>query len=591
MTAVVALPPGWVHMRDPQGNIYYQNNITRETTRVHPANLPPGWTETKDPNGKPFFVLHELQLSSWCRPGQQPVFAASTPSAKPAIPNSQAPRPSLAANTAPNNMRPQSTAMASRPNVQGQRPAIGPRPGQQQVSLATATEATINLLDPSNGGIVRNTKIVGHIAGQSVKGTVKAVTQNQRLQTFARGTGLAMANKKVKKAWRKAAKEVASLDGHRRQEIRVTQNGPQGNIAVQGADTNFDEEYVIEYEDGTVEYYDAKQRLLRTSTGGSQHPPQQNPSLVHRPAIQQRPLLQTQSPPVQGQQVVLQPAQAQAQVYQSQIQQYVQGPLQQQGPAKQFQNQSPAQQNQSLMGQLQQVAQDQVQQAVAQQLTQTQSTQAQQFQPQAPAQSMLEQQQALNQQTQQQLQQIKLQAQHNFNQQLQQQIQQQQMASRPAPQPSYAQTQPNLLDQAISVFQQSTQQQQTISVDQIPTQTLYMDSSPAQAIYIDQAPAQTPYVDQSAVQQTTFINETAYTLDQTFYTDATAAGDVNVELNIERNVYFDQEQSCIVQEEAFNIEDGSCEQVYELQDDGCADRGHEVDAGDGGGFEDAGFDF
>lgn len=655
-------------MRDPQGNIYYQNNITRETTRIHPANLPPGWTESKDPDGKPFFVHHELQLASWCRPGQQPLLAASTTAAKPAaIPKNQASRPSLTGNPPPSNMRPQSIAMTTRPNGQGQRPAASSRPGQQQVSLATATEATINLFDPSNGGIVRNTKIVSHIAGQSVKGTVKAVAQNQRLQTFARGTGLAMANKKVKKAWRKAAKEVASLDGHRKQEIYVTQSGPQGKIAVQGADTDFEGEYVIEYEDGTIEYYDAKERLLRTSTVGPQRPAQQNPNLVQRPGIQQRPPLQIQSHQIPGQQLVLQPAQQQIQVgqaqvqqpqlqqnmpqafhlpqgslqqgqiqnsqtqqvqsqpiqpqqeqlqsqpqaqqsqnYQGHLQQAAQGQLQQsiqaqlqpsqpqQGPANQAQTQSQAQQNQCFLAQLQQVAQDQVRQVVQQHLAQTQPTQSQQSQSQVQqAQAMLQRQQAQNQQMEQQLKQVKLQSQQNFNQQLQQLQQQQQMASRPAPQPQYTQNQPSLLDQAVSVLQQSTQQPQTVYVDQVPTQTVYMDQSPAQAIYIDQAPAQTLFVDKSVAQQTAHIDQTAYTQDQVVYTDG-SSGDVNVEVTIEQNVYIDQnyqDQSYVVQEETGIIEEGSCDQVYELRDDGCMDVGFEVDSGDCGGFEDGGFDF
>lgn len=648
-------------MRDPQGNIYYQNNITRETTRIHPANLPPGWTESKDPDGKPFFVHHKLQLASWCPPGQQPLFAASTTAAKPAaMPKNQASRPSFTGNPPPSNMRPQSIAMTTRPNGQGQRPAAASRPGQQQISLATATEATINLFDPSNGGIVRNTKIVSHIAGQSVKGTVKAVAQNQRLQTFARGTGLAMANKKVKKAWRKAAKEVASLDGHRQQEIHVTQSGPQGKIAVQGADTNFDGEYVIEYEDGTIEYYDAKERLLRTSTFGPQRPAQQISNSVQRPGIQQRPPPQIQSHQIPGQQLVSQPAQQQIQVgqaqaqqpqlqqnmpqtfhlpqgllqqgqiqnsqtqqvqsqssqpqqeqiqsqtqaqqsqnYQGHLQQAAQGQIQQsiqaqsqssqpqQEPANQAQTQSQAQQNQCLLAQLQQVAQDQVQQVVQQHLAQTQPTQSRQSQFQVQqAQAMLQQQQVQNQQIEQQLQQVKLQARQNFNQQLQQLQQQQQMASRPAPQPQYIQNQPSLLDQAVSVLQQSTQQPQTVYVDQVPTQTVYMDQSP------DQAPAQTLFVGQSAAHQTAYTDQTVYTQDQVVYTDG-AAGDVNVEVTIDQNVYIDQnhqDQSYVVQEETVINEEGDCDQVYELQDDGCMDVGFEVDSGDCGGFEDGGFD-
>ncbi|TID20631.1 hypothetical protein E6O75_ATG05395 [Venturia nashicola] len=607
MTAVVVLPPGWVHMRDPQGNLYYQNNITRETTRIHPANLPSGWTEAKDPDGKSFFVHNDLQLASWCRPGQQPLFAASTAAA---ISNNQAARPPIADNLTTSKIRPQPIAMAPKPNVQGQRPIARLQPGQQQVSLATVTEATINLLDPSNGGIVRNTKIVGHIAGQSVKGTVKAVAQNQRLQTFARGTGIAMANKKVKKAWRKAAKEVASLEGRRKQEIRVTQTGPQGKIAVQGIDDSFDGEYVIEYEDGSIEYYDAQGRLLRTSTIGSQRVQQQNPKLVHRPANQQRP----QPQPVHGPQLLLQSAQQtqtaqlqhpqlqenftqspsgssqQGQIQSSQTIQVQSQPCQsQQVQPQQFQNQPQVQQNQSLMGQLQQAAQDQIEQAVQQHLAQIQSQPQSQTQ---QTQSILQQQQAQNQQMQQLLEQSKIQAQQNFNQQLQQQLQeqQQQMASRPAAQSQYGQNQPGLLDQAVYVLQQSSgQQPQTASlIDQVLTQTVYMDSSPAQAIYIDQAPTQTLFVDPFAEQQTVYVDQAAYLQDRVLYMDG-AAGDVNVEVSIEENVYVDQSYS--VQEETVSVEGGNCEQVYELQDDGCVDWGFEVGPGDCGGFEDVGCDF
>jgi hypothetical protein len=490
MTAVCGLPPGWEQRRDPEGNTYFENKTTGEMSRTPPGSLPPGWTEAKDPDGKLFFVHHEFQLASWVRPGQQPQISVPALQAKPVATQPSTtnhaavqftPRPPVGA--APNNVR--TNSVATTPRQPLQRPPAVPRPSQQLVTLATATEATINLLDPTNGGIIRNTKIVGHIAGQSVKGTVNAVKQNQRLQTFARGTGLAAANKGVKKAWRKAAKEVASLDNYRRQEIKVTQSGSQGQIVVEGADTGFEGEYVIEYEDGTIEYYDANGKIRRTSTVG----PQQNPTLVQRPAIQQRPTQQAQA------------------------------------------------------------QQTQVQQIQAQQLPH----------------------------------------------------QHQQLASAPTSQPQYvyntnpnsAQSQPNYVDQAVATFQQSiaspTSQPQNVN----SSQTIYVDQAPAQTVYVDQAPAQTLFVDQTQA-QTIYVDQApAYTVDNT---TVDVNIDVDVDVNIDQNVYVDQsyqmgqEQTVIIQDQTLVLEDGTYDQVYELQDNGCVDEGYEVESVDCG-FSDVGFDF
>jgi hypothetical protein len=123
------------------------------------------------------------------------------------------------------------------------------------VTIQTAAEATINLIDPSEGGIVRNTKIAAHIAGKGVRSTVKAMKHNKRLQNFAKGTGIAVANRQVKKAWRKAVVEVSARE---RQEVTIRQGGSQGQeLIVEEVDEGYDGEYVVEYDDGKIECYGA----------------------------------------------------------------------------------------------------------------------------------------------------------------------------------------------------------------------------------------------------------------------------------------------------------------------------------------------
>jgi hypothetical protein len=585
MTAVCGLPPGWRQLRDPEGNTYFQHIATGETSRTRPGNLPLGWAESKDPDGKLFFVNQELQLASWCRPGQQPDISTSSSAIKSTAIHASQPvvhatsGPSMATIPAPTNVRPISVAVVP----QKQRSISSSQPSQQQVSLATATEATINLLDPTNGGIVRNTKIVSHIAGQGVKGTVKAVTHNQRLQTFARGTGLATANKKVKNAWRKAAQEVALIDNHRRGS-RVMSLGTQSQTTAPKSAVANDGEYVIEYEDGTIEYYDASEKLLRTSTVGTQHP-QQNSNLAQRPSIQQRPPLQIQQVSAQQSQGQYQVQSHPGQTSHSQIQ-HIQ------------MQQAQVQQGYPQQGQIQQAQPVQIQTLPAR----LPQPQVHQFQVQHQAQ----QSQAQSPQSPPQQTQI-LQA---------QQLQHQPLVSRPASQTHhYAQHESTLLGQAVSAFQHSIQHPHHSSPQHYQQHTVHTDQTPAEAVNTDQAQAvyadPTTYLDQQTLypNQTVYVDQTQ-TQTQVVYTDQAAqnytidstAADVNIDVNIDQNVYIDQ--NCTIQDQTFtaggdgasidvqNIEtvDGGSYEV-DVEVDVDVDVDVEVESVDCGSYDEVGFDF
>jgi hypothetical protein len=268
MTAACGLPSGWQQRKDPEGNIYYENTLTRQSSRTIPRGLPPGWREAKDPDGKLFFVHDELQLASWYRPGEQPpgrrpdsVGTATTSNFAGNASNVSVKHPKPDAVTKPAQAIAKPSTVAAKHNRAS--PAVTVKlPSSQQVNLQTATEATINLIDPSEGGIVRGTKIAAHLAGRGVKSTVKAVKSSQRLQGFARGTGIATANRQVKKTWRKAAREVDARNG---QEVTIRQSGSQGqDIILEEVDDGYNGEYVVEYDDGMVECYSADGQFQHT---------------------------------------------------------------------------------------------------------------------------------------------------------------------------------------------------------------------------------------------------------------------------------------------------------------------------------------
>ncbi|OCK95053.1 uncharacterized protein K441DRAFT_695983 [Cenococcum geophilum 1.58] len=261
MTAICKLPAGWQLKKDPEGKIYYENALTGQLSRTIPAGLPAGWREAKDPDGKSFFVHDGLQLSSWYRPGEQPPVRRPDGGRQTTTPISAGPTSTALIRPSGSGPVARPAQIAAKANLvtikpRGSTPTAGAAPpSASQVTIQTAAEATINLIDPSEGGIVRNTKIAAHIAGQGVRSTVKAMKHNKRLQNFAKGTGIAVANRQVKRTWRKAAREVSGRD---RQEVTIRQGGPQGQeLILEEVDEGYDGEYVVEYDDGTVEYYGA----------------------------------------------------------------------------------------------------------------------------------------------------------------------------------------------------------------------------------------------------------------------------------------------------------------------------------------------
>jgi hypothetical protein len=76
------------------------------------------------------------------------------------------------------------------------------------LTLQTAAETTDNLIEPLQGSAVRNTKVAEHIATKGVSTTFKAIKCSDRVQKFAKGTGLASASRQVQGAWAKAEREV-----------------------------------------------------------------------------------------------------------------------------------------------------------------------------------------------------------------------------------------------------------------------------------------------------------------------------------------------------------------------------------------------
>lgn len=284
MTAVCGLPAGWQALRDQSGRLLYRDPAGQLVLQL-PNALPEGWREAKDPDGKSFYVHDQLQLASWHRPDEQPaVQQTSVVSTVPdtvaasVIPDTPAesqvdaaarPQPIRIQTAPPTAQALQSiqrppTAMAL-PTV----PSPLPRP-----TLRTATEATVNLIDPSHGNLLRQSRIAGHIAGQGIISSVNAIKRNKPLQDFARGTGIALANRTVKRAWRKAAAEVDAAYGSgrpQRVEVGVTYAGASSAVGAQAgviveADDGYDGEYEVEYDDGTIVQFSADGKPLRVVT-------------------------------------------------------------------------------------------------------------------------------------------------------------------------------------------------------------------------------------------------------------------------------------------------------------------------------------
>ena len=261
MTAICKLPTEWQLKKDPEGKIYYENALTGQSSRTIPVGLPAGWREAKDPDGKSFFVHDELQLASWYRPGEQPPVCRPDGGRQTTTPILAGPISTALIRSSGSGPVAKPAQIAAKANLVPIKPresaltARAAPPSASRVTIQTAAEATINLIDPSEGGIVRNTKIAAHIAEQGVRSTVKAIKHNKRLQNFAKGTGIAVANRQVKKVWRKAAREVSARD---RQEVTIRQDRSQGQeLILEEVDEGYDGEYVVEYDDGTVEYYGA----------------------------------------------------------------------------------------------------------------------------------------------------------------------------------------------------------------------------------------------------------------------------------------------------------------------------------------------
>ncbi|KAJ9633661.1 hypothetical protein H2199_009299 [Coniosporium tulheliwenetii] len=287
MTAICGLPAGWQQLNDPEGRPYYVNTETHESSRQRPGGLPEGWREAKDPDGKLFYVHDALQLASWYRPGEQP------PVGRPTTITSQAVVPTTALGSSSVVMQP------SKPNTEvTKRAATTTKPttavpkstASVEITLGSAAEATVNLFDPTEGGIVRNTKIAAHMTAQGIDATVKKVVNNRRLKNFAKGTGLTAANRKVKKAWRNAERAVDSRD--------------KSVVGAHDAGVSNEGIVIEEYEEGsdgeecpfeTVQGYDVREQseidgseaeFMYSWLGESGYQHLQQPAVQHEPHIE-----------------------------------------------------------------------------------------------------------------------------------------------------------------------------------------------------------------------------------------------------------------------------------------------------------------
>jgi hypothetical protein len=69
-----ALPPCWIAETDSDGDVFYYNSATGEKTWTRPtsAGLPNGWTAVADDEGD-YFYLHEASgVTTWTRPVKSP---------------------------------------------------------------------------------------------------------------------------------------------------------------------------------------------------------------------------------------------------------------------------------------------------------------------------------------------------------------------------------------------------------------------------------------------------------------------------------------------------------------------------------------
>jgi WW domain len=288
MTAVCGLPAGWQQFNDPEGRPYYVNTETHEPSRQRPGGLPQGWREAKDPDGKVFYVHDALQLASWYRPGEQPHVRRP----RPVTVTSQSTLPITApssSNIVVQYSKPSTTVEMPIATVVKPTTAVITPSTSAQVTLGGVTEATINLLDPTEGGIVRNTKIAAHMIAQGVNSVVKKVTNNRRLKNFAKGTGLTAANRKVKKAWKNAEQAVDSSD-KRVVTVNIAEVFTEG-IVVEEYEEGLEGQ---EYPHGTIERHDVceKSRIHpsaeQNNLGQQGKFVQQHPYHLQQLAIQQQ---------------------------------------------------------------------------------------------------------------------------------------------------------------------------------------------------------------------------------------------------------------------------------------------------------------
>ena len=75
------LPSGWSQAKDPQGETYYYNRSSGETSYTKPEKkgrgLPAGWAETKDASGTTYYYNSSTSESTYTRPVSGPQIGKS----------------------------------------------------------------------------------------------------------------------------------------------------------------------------------------------------------------------------------------------------------------------------------------------------------------------------------------------------------------------------------------------------------------------------------------------------------------------------------------------------------------------------------
>ena len=72
------LPPGWVGLIAPSGEMYYEDTHRRSTQWVHPLTepLPQGWRVATTPSGQPYYLNDSTHTTQWVHPCQRQGHAA-----------------------------------------------------------------------------------------------------------------------------------------------------------------------------------------------------------------------------------------------------------------------------------------------------------------------------------------------------------------------------------------------------------------------------------------------------------------------------------------------------------------------------------